>query len=244
MQANWRGDVPRCATTRSRVIAVAALLSLGGGCGSSQRGSTPISDFAGPVPDLQTATAIMKGFKLELATDGLARDNAIKVRDAWQVAACVIRSGSFWDKVDTLTGDESGLLRDTPAGTRMRQVAARGLLQWYREWGAGARLRVAGISLPRRRKHEHIRATVYLGGGTIRLRRWHVQVRLEELAATLVHEWLHTVGFQDPTVQGDRVSVVYGMTPIALAIAAGNRCGTVPDALYINPSRSPKDAGF
>ncbi len=195
----------------------------------------------GPVPSLRSANATWHGFDLELSTSALASEDASRVHDAWKVARCVIRSRGFWRSVDRLTSDRSEILRQVDPGVAIRQVAARQWRDWRRTHGKAAHLHVEGTSLPHRRRHERFAATVFVYGKTISLRRWHIKSPLDELASTLIHEWLHTIGFRDPEVGPDPSSVVYGMTPTAREIARSDACTNALGSLYINPSRPLTD---
>ena len=218
--------------TRFAVAAVLLLTCFG--CSSATAAKVSRPTIA--TPTFESATRTWRAFNVGLVTKGLRRDDANKVTDSWKVARCVIRSEAFWTAADRLTGDESAIMKNRSAGARVRQVAARQMRWWHGVYGRPGRLRVVGTALPHRQQHEKYSATVQVGGNVIFLRRWHITSSIEELAVTLVHEWLHTLEFRDPRVEADPVNVVYGMKPAAMTIAATRRCQEELTVLYINPT--------
>ena len=73
----------------------------------------------------------------------------------------------------------------------------------------------------------------------MRLQRWRVEGPLQQLTVTLVHEWLHTLGFADPAAERDPANVVYGVEDTSLALAADPKCTAHLDVLYLEREIGP-----
>ena len=190
-----------------------------------------------PLPTHAEASALWQVFDLELEPHGLTRASQAKLRDAWTVARCIVRQEAFWTVVDSLAVDRSPILVGVPPGTGLRQVAARQYLRWRDRFGPAPRLHIHGVGLEQAMEDEEVTATTEPGGNVVRLRRWRVGGPLQQLAVTLVHEWLHTLGFADPAQRRDVHSVVYGVEDTSLALASGAKCRELLEILYIERER-------
>ena len=184
------------------------------------------------------ANAVFSGFSLALDSSAFVRSERPKLKDAWRVAGCVVRQPAFWDVADTLRGDRSSIVVRGTAGS-IRQLAAVRYLRWRRlrqqHVPRQPALVVSPVGLPQRRPFEKFSATTEVNGHIVKLRRWQLSASIEELAATLVHEWLHTLGFRDPAAEGDRRSVVYGTQEVARSLASTDKCQRGLTAFYITP---------
>lgn len=126
-----------------------------------------------------------------------------RVKCAWELAERVIASQSFKTELQKLLAAGAPDVQAGYAAKFNSQCPAE------RKTCASQKITIQGVR-PYWPRIGFATATTNLGSDLIELRRWRVWDPLPDLAGTLVHEWLHTIGFVDPDTVGDVKSVVYG----------------------------------
>ena len=214
-----------------RVIPIAATLLVA--CGGAEHRSAGGSFMtASDRWHSEAPLALPTPVPVEFVPLGFSDDQAKQIRRAWCIAGKVIADQAFKAALNALTSDSSGItaLGVGPAAPprSVWDTLEFGWAAWYRHNNrvnaAGEpmlpRLIVEGVRWRRQLPWETATASTTLGGNVIYLRRWRVHAPIEELAVTLIHEWLHTLGFEDPARGVTReATVVYGMENQALVLA-------------------------
>ena len=172
-----------------------------------------------PDQDLPTIPAPTGGLDVAVRFDIQTSDESAKKRleTAAKLAQAVILSPAF-KKALIAKGNESGvpgpkgfnaiIAQQCPYDSELAACQVQAVSA-HKAGLRGAQQVTVGVNS---NPFRHVAtANTALGGDSISVHKWWINCApLYELAGTLVHEWLHTLGWPDPDRAGDLASLVYG----------------------------------